>query len=193
MSNYVWYGNCCLEEKWEWGAESCRALGWELKLCGLAENHSEKQSRLIAPEQIRYCYHFRHALGFLWIKIEKWKWLRSTQAQFAFFLISCPVDKSCFLRNESQKCMFHPVLQAMNGLMITKKNVLGIFIKCDIVCLCCRTSWTNVSGCFQISQQSCDLSNVFPSVHTLNFIRLTSEFLWLNKTWSCNSVDDRQY
>ncbi|XP_050970011.1 uncharacterized protein si:dkeyp-75h12.7 [Labeo rohita] len=52
------------------------------------------------------------------------------------------------------------------------------------------TSWTNVSGCFQISQQSCDLSNVFPSVHTLNFIRLTSEFLWLNKTWSCNSVDD---
>lgn len=65
-----WCGRCCLEEKWECGAESSRALGWEVKLCGLAENHSEKQSRLITPEQIR-CYHFRHAVGFLWITIEK--------------------------------------------------------------------------------------------------------------------------
>ncbi|KTG07333.1 hypothetical protein cypCar_00041130 [Cyprinus carpio] len=52
------------------------------------------------------------------------------------------------------------------------------------------TSWVNVSGCIQILQQSCDLSEVFPNLYTYNFIRLTSELLWLNETLYCTPVDD---
>ncbi|XP_016409696.1 uncharacterized protein LOC107741478 [Sinocyclocheilus rhinocerous] len=53
-----------------------------------------------------------------------------------------------------------------------------------------NTSWVNVSGCIQISQQSCDLSEVFPTLDIYNFIRLTSELLWLNETWNCTPLHD---
>ncbi|XP_059378161.1 uncharacterized protein si:dkeyp-75h12.7 isoform X2 [Carassius carassius] len=52
------------------------------------------------------------------------------------------------------------------------------------------TSWVNVSGCIQISQQSCNLSEVFPTLDIYNFIRLTSELLWLNETLYCTPVND---
>ncbi|KAF4111289.1 uncharacterized protein si:dkeyp-75h12.7 isoform X2 [Onychostoma macrolepis] len=52
------------------------------------------------------------------------------------------------------------------------------------------TSWINVSGCIQISQQSCDLSHVFPNLNSYNFIRLTSESLWINETWECDPIND---
>ncbi|XP_016131717.1 uncharacterized protein [Sinocyclocheilus grahami] len=52
------------------------------------------------------------------------------------------------------------------------------------------TSWENVSDCIQISRQSCDLSHVFPNINIYNFIRLTSELLWLNETRGCTPITD---
>ncbi|XP_043099471.1 uncharacterized protein si:dkeyp-75h12.7 isoform X2 [Puntigrus tetrazona] len=45
-------------------------------------------------------------------------------------------------------------------------------------------------GCIHISQQSCNLSEVFPALEVYNFIRLTSELLWLNETRICNPIND---
>lgn len=93
-----------------------------------------EQSRLITPEPNMLLLSLQARCWFPLNYNWKRKWLTSAQVQFAFFF-ECPVEKSHFYENESQKCLFYIGLQEVNGQMITVKNSLGIFVKCSQYCV----------------------------------------------------------